>query len=207
MLLGSWVQAENPKSIMDIGTGSGLIAFMMAQKFPHALVSGIELDNPSFIQATENSKNSPFTDRMQILQGNFLQYTFTEKFDLIVSNPPFYQGNTSTGKDERDRARHEEHLPQSAFLAKAVQLLKPEGKLAVVLPKEEGAEFVDEAQNHQLYVSRLTRVFGSPEAPEKRWLLEFSFKQTTIIEDRLTIRDTDGQRSEAYKNLTKDFYL
>lgn len=207
VLLGAWVQAENPKSVLDVGTGSGLIALMMAQKFPHALVNGIELDEPSFIQATENAEHSPFSDRTDILKGDFLKYAFAEKFDLIVSNPPFYKGNTSTGKSERDRARHEKHLPQKDFLEKAVSILAPAGKIAVILPNEEGEQFEKEAHNLGLNLNKLTKVLGSPSAPVKRWLLEFSFSTSQVETDEITVRDEEGNRSLAYQKLTQDFYL
>ena len=207
VLLGAWVNANNPKSILDVGTGSGLIALMMAQKFPQALVSGIELDEPSFIQATENVKNSPFSDRTHILKEDFLKYAFAEKFDLIVSNPPFYKGNTSTGKTERDRARHEAHLPQKDFLEKAISILAPEGKLAVILPNEEGEQFEKEASLLGLHLNKLTKVLGSPSAPIKRWLMEFSFNASQTETDEITIRDTESNRSSDYKKLTQDFYV
>lgn len=207
VLLGAWAQAENPKSVLDVGTGSGLIALMMAQKFPHAQVSGIELDEPSFIQATENAEHSPFSDHTHILKGDFLKYAFAEKFDLIVSNPPFYKGNTSTGKSERDRARHEEHLPQKDFLEKAVSILAPAGKIAVILPNEEGEQFEKEAHNLGLNLNKLTKVLGSPSAPVKRWLLEFSFSTSQVETDEITVRDEEGNRSLAYQKLTQDFYL
>lgn len=207
VLLGAWADAENPKSILDIGTGSGLIALMMAQRFSTAQIKGIELDNPSFTQASENASNSPFSEQITIVKGDFLCFAFAEKFDLIVSNPPFYKGNTSTGKSERDQARHEEFLPQSAFLAKAAELLNPKGKLAVILPKEEGELFIKEAQSQDLHLNRLTRIFGSPQAPEKRWLLGFSFENHSLLENTIMVRNENGNRSDDYKILTKDFYL
>lgn len=207
VLLGAWVNANNAQSILDIGTGSGLIALMLAQRFPESVVIGIELDHPSFLQAQANSANSPFAKRVHIIHDDFIKHNFNQKFDLIVSNPPFYRGNTSTGKTERDRARHEEHLPQSDFLEKTVQLLNPTGKLAVVLPKEEGEHLIEEALKKKLFPSKLTRVFGAPNAPEKRWLIEFSFENTPRTEDTLMVRNENGDRSEGYKTLTKDFYL
>lgn len=207
VLLGAWAHARNPKNILDIGTGSGLIALMLAQRFPEAQITGIELDEPSAKQAQENASTSPFKDRIEIIQGDFLHFAFAEKYDLIVSNPPFYKGNTSTGKSERDRARHEEYLPQSLFIEKCTTLLSPKGKLALVLPKEEGELFTKQAKLQSLCLNRLTRVFGSPNAPEKRWLLEFSFENLPIQENQITIRDKNENRSEEYQILTKDFYL
>ena len=159
VLLGAWAGVENPKHILDVGSGSGLIALMLSQRFPNAQVTGIELDTPSAIQAKENADNSPFKGRVEIVKGDFLQFTFAEKFDLIVSNPPFFKGNTSTGKTERDRARHEEHLPQAEFLQKAISILSKQGMLALILPREEGSFFKHEAEKQGL---------GFPYSPGKK---------------------------------------
>lgn len=207
VLLGAWAQANKPQSILDIGTGSGLIAIMLAQKFSQSKVVGIELDEPSFLQAEANAANSPFSERVQIINDDFLKHTFEHKFDLIVSNPPFYRGNTSTGKKERDRARHEEHLPQKDFIQKVTSVLSPEGKLIVILPDEEGEQFEKESNKQGLFLNRLAKVSGSPSAPIKRWLMELSCLPMAKIEESLTVRDNEGQRSEAYKEITKDFYL
>lgn len=209
VLLGAWVKAEKPKTILDVGTGSGVIALMLAQRFPGATVTGIERDEPSATQAKENAANSPFADRVNIIQDDFLNYPFREKFDLVVSNPPFFKGNTSTGKVERDKARHEEHLPQKDFIEKAAALLSPQGKLAVILPKEEGTEFLKTCSENPipLHPHFHTRVYGSPSAPEKRWLLELGFKKNECRTDSLMLRDQQGSFSGHYRELTKDFYL
>ena len=209
VLLGAWVKAENPQAILDAGTGSGVIALMLAQRFPGAMVTGIELDESSADQARENTANSPFADRVTIIQGDFLNYSFQQKFDLIVSNPPFFKGNTSTGKLERDKARHEEHLPQKDFIQKAASLLSPEGKLAMILPKEEGIEFLKTCSENPipLHPHLHTRVYGSPSAPEKRWLLELGFEKNECRIDSLMLRDEQGNFSSHYRELTKDFYL
>lgn len=207
VLLGAWVKAENPKTILDVGTGSGLIALMLAQRFPQSQITGVELDQPSAEQAIENAANSPFTDRVDIIQGDFLEYSFSEKFDLIVSNPPFFKGNTSSGKAERDRARHEQYLPQGKFLEKAASLLSPQGKLAVVLPKEESQQFIGLAQTHALFPTRITKVYGRPGAEDKRWIVRFSKTTKEVIETDFNLRNFDGTFSTTHQNLTRDFYL
>lgn len=206
VLLGAWAEAENPTSILDVGTGSGLIALMLAQRFPQAQVTGIEVHPPSAAQAQENAANSPFSSRAEIIEGDFLQHAFAQKFDLIVSNPPFFKGNTSTGKTERDRARHEEFLPQGKFLEKVVSLLSPEGKLAVVLPKKEAQGFIHTAETHSLFPARTTKIYGRPGAEDKRWLVEMGLTQYQRQETALTLRSKDGRWSGAYRNLTTRFH-
>ncbi len=206
VLLGAWVNADNPKCILDVGTGSGLIALMLAQRFTSSKITGIELDHPSVEQANENATNSPFSNRMEIINDDFLTHPFPEKYNLIVSNPPFFKGNTSSGKTERDRARHEEYLPQNKFLEKAASLLSPKGKLAVILPKDEAQEFISLAETFSLFPSRLTKVYGRPGAEDKRWLLEMGFEKSDKKETALTLRDEGGNWSESYKKLTKGFH-
>src|SRR5690606_511108 len=107
VLLGAWTKAGSPEHILDIGSGSGVISLMLAQRFPGAKVTGIELDQASYEQSLENIQNSPFRDYIQILQGDFITKALPGKFDLIVSNPPFFKNAMLSGKSERDKARHE----------------------------------------------------------------------------------------------------
>ncbi len=207
VLLGAWVESENPKTILDVGTGSGLIALMLAQRFPQSQITGIELDQPSAEQATENAANSPFSNQIEIMQCDFLEYDFQTKFDLIVSNPPFYKGNTSSGKTERDRARHEEYLPQEKFLERAISLLSPKGKLAVILPKEEAAQFISKANALALYPSRFTKVFGRPGAEDKRWLVEMGIENGIVDETSFILRDEHGKYTLEYTKMTEQFHL
>ena len=206
VLLGAWVEAENPKTILDVGTGSGLIALMLAHRFPNAQIIGIELDEPSAVQATQNAANSPFKERIEIMQGDFLEYDFQSKFDIIVSNPPFFKGNTSSGKAERDRARHEEYLPQGRFLERVVSLLSSKGKLTIILPKEEARLFMSKANTLSLYPSRITKVFGRAGADDKRWLICLNRSEKKKNETALTLRDEGGKWSRDYQKLTQDFH-
>lgn len=207
VLLGAWVEAEKPTRILDIGTGSGLIALMLAQRFPSAKVTGIELDEPSACQAQENAANSPFSSRINILQGDFLNHHFLEKFDLIVSNPPFFKGNTSTGKVERDRARHEEFLPQHKFLNRAASLLSPEGKMALILPKEEAEDFITQALKVNLHAERITKVCGNAHSKDKRWLISLERNNTKLLQETFILREPDGTYSSPYRRLTSDFHI
>ncbi len=207
VLLGAWVEAENPQHILDVGTGSGLIALMLAQRFLKSKITGIELDQPSAEQANENVTNSPFSNRIEIINDDFLTHAFTEKYDLIISNPPFFKGNTSSGKTERDRARHEEYLPQNMFLEKAASLLSSKGKLAVILPKEEAQEFIFIAETFSLFPSRLTKVYGRLGAEDKRWLLEMEKEKVVPSETGFILRDEKGRYTMGYRNMTEQFHL
>lgn len=208
MLLGAMAFHSHPKQILDVGTGSGLIALMLAQRYPRSQVTGIELHGPSAEQARENAASSPFADRLQILHGDFLEYSFGQQFELIVSNPPFFRGNTSTGNPQRDRARHEEFLPQGKFLAKAASLLEPGGILAVILPRKEAQNFRETAAAPDigLKLHHCTRIYGTPNAEDKRWLLQLGTEDRQVEEMDFTFRKKDGSYTEGYRELTREFH-
>lgn len=209
VLLGAWASQRHPRHILDVGTGSGVIALMMAQRFPQTQVTGIELHTASAQQAKENVQKSAFAKQVQILQGDFLKYDFENKYDLILSNPPFFKGVYSSGKEERDRARHEQFLPQNDFLQKAAELLDPAGSLVIILPRAEGEAFITAATQilTPLHLHRKCRVHGSPSAPEKRLMLQFGFDPLEPQFERLVLRDAFGDFSSEYRQLTRDFYL
>lgn len=207
VLLGAWIQANNPKSILDVGSGSGLIALMLAQRFSSASITGIEIDEDSFLQGKDNFDNSPFANRLKMFHGDFLELKNTIGFDLIVSNPPYFQGNTTSGNLRRDRARHEEHLPQHRFLTKCKQLLTPAGTLGVILPAGESEYFIALARNENLFLNRCCKVYGRKDSPLKRVLLEFSGVEDTIKEEELILRNPTNEYTSQYKKLTAEFHI
>jgi len=205
VLLGSWVQAPSPLHILDIGSGSGLIALMLAQRFPHARITGIELDHDSYLQSMENVEASPFLERVHILHADFLNYNFGGKtFDLIVSNPPFFERAFLSGNVTRDQARHTFSLPHSIMIEKATALLNKHGSLNLILP-------VEEAENIRAYTPlkllRKTLVYNHQGGEVKRWLMEMSAKPGKTLEEDLFIRDENGGFSSEYRQLTRNFYL
>lgn len=208
VLLGCWVQGTG-RRILDVGSGCGLIALIVAQRFGEAQIEAIEKDGPSAEEAQLNVVQSPFAERVQVIQGDFLQYHPAHKFDLIVSNPPFYQAGFVSGDQRRDEARQEKFLPQADFLQHAAELLNPNGRLALVLPKEEAQNCMAKAEMSDLYLHRLCKVRGRSDLDDKRWLLEFSNAQPQgpIQEEELCVRAQNSSYSEAYKSLTSEFYL
>lgn len=207
VLLGTWVRHFNPKKILDVGSGSGLISLMLAQRFPKAHITGIEKDQASFLQSQQNIQESSFKDRVTISHNDFLSCDLKEHFDLIVSNPPFFKGAHTSGKEERDNARHELSLPHHILVEKAKSVLTKEGIFSVILPSEEAQEFVTICESQGLFENYRTEIKGQPDAPIKRWLMEFSFEPNTLKHTQLVLRDGEGNFSKAYKNLTQDFYL
>lgn len=207
VLLGAWAHHQKPQSILDIGSGSCLISLMLAQRFPLAHITSVEIHLESFTQGKQNINQSPFSHSISSLHGDFLQLDLKQQFDLIVSNPPFFKGVYSSGKQERDQARHEHALPHEEMLKKAAALLKPGGHIALVLPTEEADLLIAQSSTLNLYLKEELVVLGHPSAEAKRKLILFSNNLTSCTSKKLVLRNESNQWSEDYKALTRDFYL
>lgn len=207
VLLGAWTKAGSPEHILDIGSGSGVISLMLAQRFPGAKVTGIELDQASYEQSLENIQNSPFRDYIQILQGDFITKALPGKFDLIVSNPPFFKNAMLSGKSERDKARHEFSLPHLPMLEKCASLLHDKGSIAFILPLDESRHLIHESSSLGLHPFRQTIVSNKPSVSPRRMLVQLVKDHQNIMSNELFIRNEKGAFSKDYKGLTSDFYL
>lgn len=207
VVLGAWVSVENTTSILDVGTGSGVIALMLAQRTSEkTLIDAIEINEPDAQQASENVLNSPWKERVQIHHSALQQFHTEKKFDLIVSNPPFFNHSLPPSAG-RAAARHTQTLSFYDFLKHATSLLQPNGKLAVILPFQEGLEFRTMAeQQFQLFINRSLALFSKKEKKQERWVFELSPLFTTLQEEHLYIHDQHDWSKE-YRTLTKEFYL
>lgn len=210
VLLGAWIQPGNKiKRILDIGTGTGLLALMLAQK-SGAMIDAIDIDESSVKQAEENFKNSPWQERLKAIHcsiQNFSNST-SEKFDLIVSNPPYFSDSYKTSDSSRTLARHsDESLSFDDLIEGIVKLLSPDGKFYLILPLKEGELFENIAAAKGLFANQITSVFTRKGKPTKRLLMSFQFFRSKKITDELVIQNNDGDFSENYRKLTEDFYL
>lgn len=206
VLLGSWANAENPKKILDIGTGTGLILLMLAQRNPDAEITGIEIDKNAFAEAEFNISQSKFHLRCEVIHSSLQEFKSDEKFDLIVSNPPFFE-LTHHENSSRNTARQQSDLTFEDLLFHTEKLLSDEGKLAVVIPFESEEKFVELAKNMNLFPKKITKVKGNENARYKRSLMLFSRNNTEVEIDELTIEVSRNVYTEDYISLTKDFYL
>jgi len=210
VLLGAWVQlVDNPFSMLDIGTGTGLIALMLAQRSNAELIDAIELNDNAYEQAVENFENSDWGDRLFCYHSSFDEFTneIDDTYDLIISNPPFY---TSTYKDvpkDRAMARHAESLPYKELLAGVSKLLVAHGSCAFIIPFEEETNFILLAKENKLFPTRITHVKGTENSKFKRSLLQFSFTEKTIEQTALIIEIERHKYTKEYIELVKDFYL
>jgi tRNA1Val (adenine37-N6)-methyltransferase len=211
VLLGAWSPIEHhPFSVLDIGSGTGILALMLAQRCHAEQIDAIEIDENAFEQCVDNFENSPWNDRLFCFHASlddFMEDLEAEEYDLIVSNPPFYSEDYKTENESRDLARFQDALPFEDLIEAASVLLSEHGILSVIIPFKEEARFIALAQECNLFPLKITRVKGTPTTEIKRSLLAFSFteKETTI--DELIIETARHQYTEDYTALTKDFYL
>ena len=201
-----------PFTILDVGTGSGLIARMLMQRCPEAEVEGIDIDEAAVEQAKENGVKA-YCARLQDWKVSKydLDAMHKAKYDLIVSNPPYFQNSLKNPDEGRKTARHTDTLSYAELIQHSARLLKEDGQLAVILPAEAEAEVRQLAAAEGLYLTRVTRVYSKENKKPKRVLLAFRFQisdfRFQILEDSLVLEDEKGGRSAAYSELCKDFYL
>lgn len=212
VLLGAWAPIDNdPFSILDIGTGTGLIALMLAQRTAAEQIEALEIDNDAFEQCVENFENSPWNDRLFCFHASlddFMEELEEEEYDLIVSNPPFYSENVSSGNDARDQARQNNSLPFSDLLEAAALLLSDDGIFSVIIPYKEEENFIALAKDHNLFPVKITHVRGTPDAEIKRSLMAFSKNEVPDFPiDELIIETARHQYTTEYIALTNNFYL
>ncbi|HEY5508921.1 MAG TPA: methyltransferase [Paludibacter sp.] len=209
VLLGAWASVENANSILDIGSGSGLITLMLAQR-SEAEIIAIDIDADAVLQTVDNVSKSPWQNRIRTKEISLQLFVFetSDRFDLIVSNPPYFVNSTKTSTLSRTTARHTGSLSHEALIENAKLLLKPTGRICLILPVNEGLQCVDFAENIGLFCTKQVTVFPKPGAVAKRLLLEFSLQPSPKIESELTIESNERhQYSPEFSALAKDFYL
>ena len=214
VLLGAWAYSPivncqlSTVNCLDVGTGTGLIALMLAQRFPAANIVGIDIDEASIEQAKENVESSPFKAQISIQEQDFSNLdSFSNQYDLIISNPPFYAEDTLSGKETRDKARHTTSLPFETLVGNASKLLTKEGRFCVIIPHQSATDFISICVANRLYLIRRLNIRSKESKPFNRVLLEFCTMIQPTETNTLTLYDAKGQRTPEYNQLTEDFYL
>jgi len=206
VLLGAWADCRNIKYALDVGTGSGLIALMLAQR-SGAHIHAIDIDENACEQAEINFNNSPFHDRLSIEKVAFQDFSSSVRYDLIVSNPPYFSDSLKSPDKNRNLARHNDHLSLAILIGKSASLLNPQGKIAFILPFDLWENAHSSATENQLFLCRKTLVSTIQDRPPKRVLLEYSHTDQVATEDSFYIGETKQTYSTEYRALTGDFYL
>ena len=211
VLLGAWTPIENnPFSILDIGTGTGIIALMLAQRSHAEQIDALEIDEDAYEQATDNFENSPWNDRLFCFHAGLDEFVEEpeDEYDLIVSNPPFYSEDYKSENEQRDLARFQDAMPFEDLIEAAALLLSENGIFSVIIPFKEEKKFLALAKEYELHPIKITRVKGNPTSDIKRSLLAFGRNESdTVLDDELIIETDRHVYTSEYIELTKDFYL
>jgi tRNA1Val (adenine37-N6)-methyltransferase len=211
VLLGAWIDLENKLNILDVGTGTGLIALMMAQRNNNAHIIGIDIDLSAANQAKENVKLSSWKDRVEIKHVGFQDFYLNgnEKFDLLVSNPPFFRNSQKTPKQSRTIARHADLLSVDDFLTGCAKLLKPHGSFGIIFPFNDYDYFRAKALSCNFFETKRMIVYPTPQKPPVRVLSEWASIKPNKLKVEEIIIEKYGRHlySEKYIDLTKEFYL
>lgn len=208
VLLGAWTNVQEASTALDIGCGTGLIALMLAQRAPSTTVVAVELDEAAADEARLNVSNSSFAQRIEVVQGDVREAHMNQHFDLIVSNPPFYNGTYAASGAARNQARHQNTLGIQELAAAALRLGKDKHRLAVVLPKVVADENRTAFTEMGYHLSRQCSVKPTPEKPVHRVLQEWSSEQVRQLqEEELIIEHSRHEYSKEYRALCRDFYL
>ena len=204
VLLGALCQVENAQKILEVGTGTGLISLMLAQRNANAEITALDLNEDAVKLAQENFKNSPFSKRLQFFHQDFKTFESQEKFDFVVCNPPFFEENNSV-KDVL--ARQQVELTFRNLIEKASKILSSEGIFSVIIPSESVQEFENLAEDFDLYLVRKVNIFGIENGVLKRNVLEFSKKKSALETLDFTIEKSPRKYSDQYLELTKEFHV
>ncbi len=210
VLLGAWANVSGAERILDVGTGTGLIALMMAQRNPDAHIDGVEIEPEAFQEALFNVEQSPWPERIQLELCSFQEFAEKShlKYDLIVSNPPYFTHGHKAPHEKRATARHSDSLPLNSLISWALGLLNGTGKIALALTIDSLQELTQLAFSNDLFISRICHVKPNPQKPVFRILAELTNSECTFQEEELMIEfEKHHDYTPEYKELTTDFYL
>lgn len=209
VLLGAWTNLDGAKTVLDIGVGTGLISLMIAQR-SEAIITGVEIEPNAASEARQNVQNSKWSDRISIQHSSFQDFVETaqNKFDVIVSNPPFFSNSVKNINPHLSMARHNHLLPFDDIVDGSKKLLNENGSLSLILPSGSAQEFIEKARLANLFLNRITEVKPFPDKEPNRFLLEFGKEQMVMKKTQMPVFDeTRKDYSEEFKLLACDFYL
>jgi len=210
VLLGAWAEIGHASKVLDIGTGTGILALMVAQRNPNVKIHAVEIDEHSAAQSKENCDRSDWSERIIVFHKSIQEFSKIrlDQYDHIISNPPFFVNSTLSVDKTRNTARHALDLTHTEILKSSDILLKKEGSLSLILPLVEGRQFIGEAIGFGFYCNSITEVYPKENKPVVRLLMKFSREPTPAKIDQLVIQKSDegNDYTEPYRELTKEFY-
>lgn len=209
-LLGAWASMPgNGGRVLDIGTGTGLIALMMAQRFPSARITAIDIDPAAVLQARQNVISSPFAERIQVIEADIAHFRHDgEPFDAIVTNPPYFEYALECPDSRRTTARHTSALSYATLMDATSRLLTSNGYFSLIIPDEFRKRMLSEAHLRGFFVTKTCAIKTTPSKEPKRHLIELRRNPVNQIDIQSNILEiSPGRRSPWYQALTQDFYL
>lgn len=206
VLLGALVEVKNAKKILEIGTGTGIISLMMAQRNPMAEIFALDIDPNAVNLAGKNFENSIFASRLSVFEMDFKTFQPEEKFDLVVCNPPYFERNSLSEKDIL--ARQQVALNFDDLIEKTAKILQEKGIFSVIIPKNEAEKFIQKCENLGLNLKKEIQIKGNQNSEIKRSILEFFFSKIKKLQkDMIVLEQAPRKYSEQYLELTKDFHI
>ncbi len=205
MILGALIHSSDKKQALDIGSGTGVLSLMVAQRNKQIFIDAIEIDTPSCNECRLNFQTSLWKNRLSVIHSDFLENKFTKKYDLIFTNPPFYVDGLKNLSVRKARAKHADFLPAGMLFEKVSQLLTPDGECWIIIPVSFTNAIKSIAYENQLYPFKEVSILGKPSSLIRQ-VLAFSFEDRVVQKSSLLIRDESGNFSEEYIGLTKDFH-
>jgi tRNA1Val (adenine37-N6)-methyltransferase len=207
VLLGSWITVNGTeRNVLDIGTGTGLLALMTAQRTLNAKIVAVEIDLLAYEQACENISRSKWSERITVVNADINDYHPQDCFDLIISNPPYFENSLKSMDTRKNFARHDDSLSLQRLIDCVHRLLSDSGRFALILPAHRISSIVKLAETHSLFPVKQLNVKPKDIKPVNRVIMEFGRKQEIFEENTLTLRTDTGKYSDDYKHITTDFY-
>lgn len=211
MMLGAWVQLEHADRILDIGTGSGLIALMQAQKYPRAYITGVDIHEGSILDATDNASKTPWSNRLHFTCSDVKTYHPEKKFDAIISNPPFFVNSTKSNNKALSTAKHTDSLSPLDIIDLCPNLLNVNGKVTMILPFDLGTEVIQYALTKGFHLTRKCIVYPVSYKKPNRLIFELKLTSEPVeyLEESIFVRDSakNNAFSDGYKSLLSDFMI
>ena len=208
ILLGVWTDVQGVDKALDVGTGSGILSLFLTAR-SDLRVDAVELDQDSFEEARDNFDASPFSDRLTPIHADFNGFVkqSSKKYDLIISNPPFFINDRKPEKAQKRQARHTDTLTYEQLIDGACELLNPNGRISVVLPYREGQQFIRLAAERGLFVQRQMLIFPMPCKEPNRMNLQLSFYPNPVQQEKFIIRTEEGSFTRQYVSMLDDYYV
>ena len=207
VLLGAWANVSSSECILDVGTGTGLLSLMAAQR-SGATIDAVEIDEDAFHEASFNFMKSKWESRLHCFHGSFQEFETRRQYDHIISNPPFFEKSLKSDDKKKNLARHTDTLTLSVLLGKSKSLLSKEGKISLILPADQETKIEDCAKERGLYVTRKCFVHPFPESTANRIIVELGLFEKKISIENISVRNkSTNSYSEEFRELTRDFYV